>query len=107
MRSFTRARLGNSSDMEIDALVARVHEALNEPALDEFDRDRVQARVGEAVGDVLELTVDDGGGLHDSAGVRIAAIRRTPSGEWIVEPQNVDAHNARAPIPMPEPRTGR
>jgi hypothetical protein len=93
--------------MDVDHLAARVHAALNEPSLDGFDREEVQRRVDEAVGDQLDLTVDDGGGLHDPAGVRIAAVRRTPSGEWIVEPQNADAHNARAPIPVPEPQNGR
>jgi hypothetical protein len=47
----------------------------------------------------LRLAVDDGGGLHDDAGRRVGAIRRTPSGEWITDRQNPAAHRSEAPSP--------
>ena len=73
--------------------------ALNDGGLDNFDTDRVQRIVDEAIGDKPSLTVDDGGGLHDPSGTRVGAIRRAPSGEWIIDGQNADAARADAAIP--------
>jgi hypothetical protein len=73
--------------------------ALNDGRLDEFELARVQPIVDEAGGDLLPLKVDDGGGLHDRSGTRVGAIRRAPSGEWIIDGQNTGAARADAEIP--------
>jgi hypothetical protein len=75
--------------------------ALNEDGVEEFDTSHVQRLVDDAVGS--GLTVDDGGGLHDQTGARVGAIRRSPSGEWIVERQNPEAENAEAAVPEAAP----
>jgi hypothetical protein len=80
----------------------RIAEAINEHGLDEFDATTVQAIATEIAAE--PLTVDDGGGLHDPQGARIGAIRRAPSGEWIIDGQNVDADRSDAPIPATERR---
>lgn len=81
-----------------DSLVA-IAAALNQGGLDGFDTSRVQLIVDEAVAGEAPLTVDDGGGLHDRSGARIGAIRRAPSGEWIIDGQNTEAARADAEIP--------
>lgn len=75
--------------------------ALNETDVEEFDTAHVQRLVNDAAGS--GLTVDDGGGLHDQSGARVGAIRRSPSGEWIVERQNPQAENAEAAVPEAAP----
>ena len=91
--------------MPIDAHIAEVLEriaaSLNELGLEEFDTGRVQSIVGEVTGDDPALTVDDGGGLHEQSGARLGAIRRSPSGEWVVERQNPDAPASEVPVPEP------
>jgi hypothetical protein len=77
--------------------------ALNDARLDDFDLARVQPIVDGAGGDLLPLTVDDGGGLHDRSGTRVGAIRRAPSGEWIIDGQNADAAHSDAEIPSAAP----
>jgi hypothetical protein len=72
---------------------------LNECGLEDFDTARVQRIVDRAGGRGLPLTVDDGGGLHERSGARVGAIRRAPSGEWIIDGQNADAARADAQIP--------
>jgi hypothetical protein len=86
-------------DVEIDRALAAVSAAMNDQRVEGFDRKRVQQIVVGAVGDEPSLTVDDGGGLHDSAGRRVGAIRRTDSGEWIVERQNPDAAGSDRNVP--------
>ena len=76
----------------------RVSATLNERRLAEFDAQKVQQLVSG-----YGLSVDDGGGLHDESGARVGCLRRAPSGEWIVEPQNTAAHNADAAMPSPAP----
>jgi hypothetical protein len=88
-----------STDAGIDRVLAAVTAALNEQKLDQFDAGRVQEIVTQAPGGEPRLTVDDGGGLHDEAGRRVGAIRRTPSGEWITERQNEAAARSDAAIP--------
>ncbi|MGZ4196646.1 MAG: hypothetical protein ACXVFQ_09920 [Solirubrobacteraceae bacterium] len=73
--------------------------ALNDARLDDFELARVQPIVDGAGGDLLPLIVDEGGGLHDRRGTRVGAIRRAPSGEWIIDGQNADAARADAEIP--------
>ena len=80
-------------------LLEAVAAALNDGGLDDFDTAHVQRIVDEAVGATQRLTVDDGGGLHDPSGARVGAIRRAPSGEWIIDGQNADAPRADADIP--------
>jgi len=96
-----------ASDVEIGRALAAVAATLNDQKLEGFDPGRVQEIVTEALGGEPLLTVDDGGGLHDSSsGVRVGAIRRTPSGEWITERQNDVAEGADTAIPAKPEETG-
>ncbi len=95
-----------ASDVEIGRALAAVAATLNDQKLDGFDTGRVQEIVTQALGGEPLLTVDDGGGLHDSSGVRVGAIRRTPSGEWITERQNDLAEGADTAIPAKPRETG-
>jgi hypothetical protein len=90
-----------ATDIEIDRALAAVSATLNDQKLEEFDGRRVQEIVTGALGGEKGLEVDDGGGIHESAGGRVGAVRRLPDGSWHVERQNVQAHNAAAPIPTP------
>ena len=83
----------------IQGSLEAIAKALNEGGLDDFDAARVQVIVDLAIGDKTRLTVDDGGGLHGPSGTRVGAIRRAPSGEWIIDGQNPDAARANADIP--------
>jgi hypothetical protein len=93
-----------ATDVEIERALAAVSATLNDQRLEEFDPDRVQEIVTESLGGERELTVDDGGGLHGKSGARIGAIRRTTSGEWIVERQNSAAERSGTAIPKPPPQ---
>ena len=84
---------------EIQELLLAIAAALNDRGLDEFDTGRVQLIVDAAAGVRTPLRVDDGGGLHDPSGSRVGAIRRAPSGEWIIDGQNTEAARADAEIP--------
>lgn len=75
---------------------------LNDAGVEEFDTGRVQ-KIVDDVGGTPKLRVDDGGGLHDPSGARVGAIRRSPSGEWIVERQNPEAMGSEAPVPEASP----
>jgi hypothetical protein len=88
-----------ATDVEIGRVLATVAAMLNHRKLEQFDTARVQDIVTEALGGEPLMSVDDGGGLHDHSGVRVGAIRRTPSGEWITERQNEHAERAETPIP--------
>jgi hypothetical protein len=88
-----------SSEIEIDRALAAVAATMNDQEIESFKRGRVQEIVTESLGGEQELTVDDGGGLHDSSGVRVAVVRRTPSGEWITERQNEAAERSGTAIP--------
>lgn len=94
-----------AGDVEIERALAAVTATVNDQGLNEFDRKRVQEIVTQAVGGEPELTVDDGGGLHDETGARVGALRRTPSGEWIAERQNDAAENSDTAIPTPPPQS--
>src|SRR5579862_4812162 len=96
-----------ASDVEIGRALAAIAATLNDQKLDGFDTGRVQEIVTEALGGEPLLQVDDGGGLHDSSGARVGAIRRTPSGEWITERQNEVAAGSEAAIPIKSRKTGR
>lgn len=95
-----------ASEVEIERALATVTATLNDQELDDFDTGRVQDLVTEALGGELHLTVDDGGGLHEESGTRVAAIRRTPSGEWIAERQNDAAERSDTAIPAKPQETG-
>lgn len=88
-----------TSDAEIDRALAAVNAALNGGGLDEFDPANVQEIVNQSFSGGRRLTVDAGGGVHDDSGKRIGAIRRTPSGEWIIDRQNPAAARSEAAIP--------
>jgi hypothetical protein len=90
---------------EVEQALAAITTALNDHGLTEWDRGRVQDIVIEACDGEPALEVDDGGGLHDSAGARVGAVRRTPSGEWITERQNPAAERSDIAIPAPGPRS--
>ena len=85
--------------IEMQRLLQAIAAALNDGGLDDFDTAHVQLIVDEAVDGTRRLTVDDGGGLHDPSGTRVGAIRRAPSGEWIIDGQNIHAARADAEIP--------
>ena len=87
-----------ASDVEIERALAAVTSTLNDQGLEEWDTGRVQEIVIKALGAEQHLTVDDGGGLHDQSGIRVGAVRRIPSGEWITERQNPAAANSKAAI---------
>ena len=88
-----------ASNADIERALEAITAALNQPQRDEFDTARLQKLVDAALDNEPRLAVDDGGGLHDDAGRRVGAIRRTPSGEWITDRQNPAADRADAPIP--------
>lgn len=92
-----------ASGIDIDHALRAVSAALNQTQLGSFERSQAQDLVDQAVGTDPGLTVDEGGGLHAPEGERLGAIRRTPSGEWIVERQNPAAAGSEAPISPPEP----
>ena len=94
-----------ATDVEIDRALATISATLNDHGLEEYDSDRVQEIVTESLGGEQKLSVDDGGGLHDESGRRIGAIRRTGSGEWIVERQNTAAENSDQAIPAAPPQS--
>lgn len=93
-----------ATDNEIDHALAVVASALNAQDLDHFDAGRVQQIVSAALGGEPALTVDDGGGLHDVQGIRVGAVRRTDSGEWIADRQNDAAAWSDTAIPSPPPQ---
>jgi hypothetical protein len=90
-----------ASDVEVDRAIHAIAQTLNDQQLQEYDKDRVQEIVTESLGGEAKLTADDGGGIHDESGKRIGAIRRTDSGEWIVERQNTAAETSDQAIPTP------
>ena len=87
-----------ATDVEIDRALAAISATLNDQRPEEFDRERMQELVTGALGGERELTVDDGGGVHDDTGDRIGAIRKAPGGEWLVERQNTAAENSDVAI---------
>ena len=94
-----------ATDVEIERTLATVSATINDRQLEEFDRDRFQAVVDEALGGERKLTVDDGGGLHDESGTRIAAIRQNDAGRWLVERQNSAADQSDVAIPTAPPQS--
>ncbi len=90
-----------ATDVEIERSLAALSATLNDQRPDSFDRAQMQSIVTGALGDELKLTVDDGGGVHDERGVRVAVIRRLDDGSWHVERQNYDAQNASTEVPTP------
>ena len=91
-----------SSDVEIERVLAEVATTMNDQKVESFDPGRVQEIVTESLQGQQKLTVDDGGGLHDSSGARVGVVRRTPSGEWITERQNETAERSDAAVPATE-----
>jgi hypothetical protein len=94
-----------TTDVEIDRVLAAVTATLNDHGLDSFDPVRVQEIVRGALGGEPAVTVDDGGGVHDSAGRRVASIRRSDSGEWIADRQNDTADRSDTAIPTQPPQS--
>jgi hypothetical protein len=92
-----------ATDVEIERALATVTATLNDQKVRHFDRGRVQEMITQALGGEGALTVDDGGGIHEESGRRVAAVRRTPSGEWIAERQNETAEHSDTAIPAAPP----
>jgi hypothetical protein len=88
-----------TTDIEVDRVLATVTATLNDQDLEQFDAQRVQKIVTAALGGESTVTVDDGGGLHDENGIRVGAVRRTDSGEWITDRQNEDAAGSDTAVP--------
>jgi hypothetical protein len=78
--------------------LVQIADAINGARVDNFDANRIQ-QIVDSVAGARRLSVDDGGGLHDPSGTRVGAIRRAPSGEWIIDGQNVEAARSAAPVP--------
>jgi hypothetical protein len=94
-----------TTDVEIDRVLAAVTATLNDQGLESFDPARVQEIVTGALGGEPEIAVDDGGGVHDASGRRIASIRRSDSGEWIADRQNDTAERSDTAIPKQPPQS--
>jgi hypothetical protein len=90
-----------ASDIEIERSLAAITATVNDQGMDSIDADRLQAVVDGATGGERKLTVDDGGGIHDEDGRRVAALRRTPSGEWVPDRQNPEAQASDTAVPTP------
>jgi len=109
LRASRPPRAGNDRDMatdvEIERALAAITATMNDQKLEQFDTGRVQEIVTESLGGEQLLTVDDGGGLHDQSGARVAAVRQTDSGEWIAERQNDTAERSDTAIPTPGPQS--
>ncbi len=88
-----------ATDVEIERALATLTATMNDQNLEHFDRDRVQQIATRALGGQPLLSVDDGGGIHDSSGARVGAIRRIGSGEWVAERQNDAAAHSDTAIP--------
>ncbi|TMK42343.1 MAG: hypothetical protein E6G56_01390 [Actinobacteria bacterium] len=93
-----------ATDVQIERALATVAGTLNDHRLERLDAQAVQEIVAASLAGEPELTVDDGGGLHDETGARIGAIRRTDSGEWIADRQNPAAERSQTAIPSPPPQ---
>jgi hypothetical protein len=91
-----------ATDIEIERSIAALTATINDQGMETIETDRLQEVVDGALGGERKLTVDDGGGLHDEGGHRVAAVRRTPSGEWIVDRQNPEAQASDTAVPSPE-----
>jgi hypothetical protein len=94
-----------TTDVEIDRALAAISATLNDHQLDHYEASRVQEIVTAALGGEQKLVVDEGGGVHDEAGARVGAIRRTPSGEWIVDRQNDAAERSETAVPSVPPQS--
>ena len=87
------------SEVDTTRVVAAVTATLNAQQPENWETGRVQELLRTELGGPHGLTVDAGGGVHDEHGVRVAVIRRSPSGEWISERQNQAAEHSDAPVP--------
>lgn len=83
---------------EMQETLVQIADTINNAGVDDFDASQIQEIVDRVAG-TQRLSLDDGGGLHDPSGTRVGAIRRAPSGEWIIDGQNADAARSDAPIP--------
>jgi hypothetical protein len=85
--------------VEIQGSLEAIATAINDSGLGDFDTARIRLIVEQVTSAEPAWTVDDGGGIHDGSGIRVGAIRRAPSGEWIIDGQNPEAARADAAIP--------
>jgi hypothetical protein len=93
-----------STDVEIEQALTAVAATMNDQKLETLEAQRVQKLVNDALGGEPTMTVDDGGGIHDDTGARVGAIRRTDSGEWIIERQRPTTDRSDAAVPTEPPR---
>jgi hypothetical protein len=94
-----------ATDVEIERALATVSATVNDQRLEQFDRERFQELLDEALGSEHRLTCDDGGGLHDESGARVGAVRMTDTGKWHVERQNPEASRSHVAIPTVGPQS--
>jgi hypothetical protein len=94
-----------TTDVEIGRVLAVVTATLNDHRLQTFDAGRVQEIAQGALGGEPEISIDDGGGIHDASGRRIGSVRRGDSGEWIADRQNDAAQRSQTAIPRQPPQS--
>jgi hypothetical protein len=94
-----------TTDVEIERALAAVTATLNDHRFDSLETDQVQEIARGALGGEPELSIDDGGGIHDASGRRIGSVRRSDSGEWIADRQNDAAARSQTAIPKEPPQS--
>jgi hypothetical protein len=94
-----------TTDVEIDRVLAVLTATLNDHRVESFDAGAVQEMARGSLGDEPVVSVDDGGGVHDAAGRRIGTIRRSDSGEWVADRQNVTAERSGTAVPAQPPQS--
>jgi hypothetical protein len=71
------------TNLELDRAVSVVAATLNARNLAEWDAERIQEALDDALGTDL-MRVDDAGALHDASGAWLGEVRRTAGGMWII-----------------------
>jgi hypothetical protein len=94
-----------TTDVQIDRVLAVLTSTLNDHRVESFDAAAVQEMARRALGGEPQVSVDDGGGIHDASGRRIASVRRGDSGEWIAERQNDTAERSDTAVPTQPPQS--
>jgi hypothetical protein len=94
-----------TTDVEIERVLATVTATLNDHRFESLEAASVQEIARGALGGEPEISIDDGGGIHDASGRRIGSVRRSDSGEWIADRQNHTADRSHTAIPKEPPQS--